>query len=136
MNKKLATIITLFFLIGCTDSTKETNHEIQKEKPFTQSYYECEKERGGTSTGISSCLEEELKHQDSKLNSTYQKSKNGIQPFRVESLKKVQREWISYRDEKCAFFNHKESGSSGSLDEQMCLIKETIVRTNELEAIF
>jgi uncharacterized protein YecT (DUF1311 family) len=109
---------------------------VQKEKPFSQSYYQCEKERGGTTAGISSCLEKELKHQDAKLNSSYQKVKNSIQPFRVKSLKRLQRVWISYRDEKCAFFNHKESGSSGSLDEQMCLIKATILRTKELEEIF
>ena len=136
MNKKVGIIIILFVLTGCNESRKETIPKVQKEKPFTQNYYQCEKERGETSTGISSCLEEELKYQDTKLNSAYQKAKKSIQPFRVESLKRVQRAWIGYRDEKCAFFSHKESGSSGSLDEQMCLIKETIVRTNELEEIF
>jgi len=93
-------------------------------------------ERGETTTGIASCLEEELVREDKKLNIAYKKAKATIQPFRVSELKKVQLAWIDYRDVKCNFFNHKESGQTGSLEEQKCRIKATILRTNELENLF
>ena len=110
--------------------------ETQQKQPFSKDFYKCDKERGETTVGIASCLEEELNREDKRLNIAYKKAKESIQPFRRESLKKVQLAWIAYRDAKCGFLHHKESGSSGSLDEQECLIKETMIRAKELKDIF
>jgi len=82
------------------------------------------------------CLEQELRLQDKKLNIAYQKAKKSIQAFRVDTLRKVQRAWIHYRDKKCAFFYHKESGSGGISDALQCELDETIRRTKELETLY
>jgi len=138
--RKITLILLLF--TACQSDIKDKSSEpikvkeVEKNQSFSKDFYKCEKLKGATTTGISSCLEEELKREDKKLNIAYKKAKATIQPFRINSLKKVQLAWIKYRNVKCNFFNHKESGTSGSLDEQECRIKETIVRTKELENIF
>jgi len=129
-------MVSMILLIGCGGNRTKVTDEKKVEKEFSQTYYKCEKERGETAVGMSSCLEEELIYQDAKLNKNYREAKKSIQPFRREELKKVQKIWINYRDEKCNFFNHKESGSSGSIDAQICQIKETISRAKELKEIF
>ena len=142
MYKNMMVLMALLLLTACQNSSEDKKVElksavkVERKKPFSKAFYRCEKEQGETTAGISSCFEEELKKQDKKLNMAYKKAKESIQPFRVEALRDVQRKWIAYRDSKCRFFNHQESGSSGSLDEQNCLIKETITRTKELENIF
>jgi uncharacterized protein YecT (DUF1311 family) len=141
MYKIISIVILTIFFIGCQESKVENKitqtAKIEREKKiFSESYYRCEKERGETTIGMSSCMEEELKKQDEKLNNAYRKAKVSIQSFRVDVLKEVQHKWIAYRDSKCAFFYHKESGRGGALDEEYCLIKETIIRTKELKEIF
>lgn len=142
MYKNMMVLMALLLLTACQNSSEDKKVElklpvkVESKKPFSKAFYSCEKERGETTVGVSSCFEEELKKQDEKLNKSYKKAKESIQPFRVEALRDVQRKWIAYRDSKCRFFNHQESGSSGALDEQSCLIKETITRTKELENIF
>ena len=142
MKKTTRILLTTSLLFTACQDIKEKNSEptvvkeIHQKQPFSKDFYRCEKERGETTIGIASCLEEEFNREDKKLNLTYKKAKATIQPFRIESLKNVQLAWIGYRDVKCSFFNHKESGSSGSLDEQECRIQETIDRTKELEKIF
>ena len=144
MKKTVMHLLSIGFLFtACQSDIKEKKtepievREVQQQKqPFSKDFYNCEKERGETTIGIASCLEEELNREDKKLNTAYKKAKESIQSFRRESLKKVQLAWITYRDAKCGFLHHKESGSSGSLDEQECLIKETMIRAKELKDIF
>jgi len=140
---KIIIVLTLTVFFTACQNTQQVEKEQSKEptiqteqRIFSNNYYKCEKERGETHIGISSCMEEELKKQDNALNIAYKKAKASIQPFRVNELKEVQRKWIAYRDSKCAFFHHKESGQVGSIEEESCLIKETITRTKELKEIF
>lgn len=74
----------------------------------------------------------ELKHQDIILNENYKKTMQSIPEFRKNKLKKTQRVWIKYRDLKCSSYYHKESGSGGLEDQQVCLLQETIKRADEL----
>ena len=143
MKKTVMLLLAIGLLFtACQSDIKEKKtepievKETQQKQPFSKDFYKCDKERGETTVGIASCLEEELNREDKKLNTAYKKAKESIQPFRRESLKKVQLAWIAYRDAKCGFLHHKESGSSGSLDEQECLIKETMIRAKELKDIF
>ena len=143
MKKTVMLLLAIGLLFtACQSDIKEKKtepievKETQQKQPFSKDFYKCDKERGETTIGIASCLEEELNREDKRLNTAYKKAKESIQPFRRESLKKVQLAWIAYRDAKCGFLHHKESGSSGSLDEQECLIKETMSRAKELEDIF
>ena len=143
MKKTVMLLLAIGLLFtACQSDIKEKKtepieiKETQQKQPFSKDFYKCDKERGETTIGIASCLEEEFNREDKRLNTAYKKAKESIQPFRRESLKKVQLAWIAYRDAKCGFLHHKESGSSGSLDEQECLIKETMIRAKELKDIF
>ena len=143
MKKTVMLLLAIGLLFtACQSDIKEKKtepievKETQQKQPFSKDFYKCDKERGETTIGIASCLEEELNREDKKLNTAYKKAKESIQSFRRESLKKVQLAWIAYRDAKCGFLHHKDSGSSGSLDEQKCLIKETMSRAKELKDIF
>jgi len=143
MKKTVMLLLAIGLLFtACQSDIKEKKtepievKETQQKQPFSKDFYKCDKERGETTIGIASCLEEELNREDKKLNTAYKKAKESIQSFRRESLKKVQLAWIAYRDAKCGFLHHKDSGSSGSLDEQECLIKETMIRAKELKDIF
>ncbi len=102
------------------------------ESIYSPAYQKCMK----LSPNPNECIEKELKLQDKKLNTAYKQAKNKIQPFRVKSLQTVQRIWILYRDKKCNFFYHKESGSSGLTDALECKLHETVIRTKELNEIY
>lgn len=136
MKKVIGLLLIGLWLIGCYESKDTQINKVEKEKFFSEDFYICDKKNGATTIGIGACYEKEFIYQDNKLNIAYKKAKASIQPFRVNQIKEIQRSWIKYRDIKCGFFNHKESGSSGSLDEQDCRVKETITRTKELKNIF
>ncbi len=82
------------------------------------------------------CIQEKLNKEDKKLNIAYKKAIKMIAPYRVFALREVQRAWIVYRDKKCDFFYHKESGSGGLSDALQCKLDETTRRTKELEEIY
>jgi uncharacterized protein YecT (DUF1311 family) len=102
---------------------------------YSTEYEQCTKNTYST-TDMLKCINKELKIQDKKLNQAYKKAMNKIQPFRKEELKKIQRLWIKYRDKKCNFYYHKESGSSGKIDAMECKLNETIKRTIELNEVY
>ncbi len=99
--------------------------------PYSLTYTDCMK----MSINPNSCIASEIKVQDKKLNIAYKHAMESILSSRVVTLKKVQRLWIRYRDEKCGFFYHKESGSGGLTDAMQCELHETMIRTKELEAL-
>ena len=82
------------------------------------------------------CSEQELKRADMALNEAYQKAKEKIQKFRQKDLLKMQRAWIVYRDAKCGFLYHKESGSAGLGAASECMLDETLKRMVELKNIY
>ena len=82
------------------------------------------------------CSEAELKRADEALNNAYKIAQKHIQKFRQKDLVKVQRAWMTYRDAKCAFLYHKESGSAGLGTSSACMLDETLKRTVELKNIY
>jgi uncharacterized protein YecT (DUF1311 family) len=85
---------------------------------------------------VAACSERELKRADRALNSAYREAKKSIQKFRQKDLRRVQRAWIAYRDAKCNFLYHKESGSAGLGAASECMLNETLKRTVELKNIY
>jgi uncharacterized protein YecT (DUF1311 family) len=87
---------------------------------------------------ISSCFNEELTEYDNGLNKTYQailkKLKHiGERDILIESLKKAQREWISYRDINCQFHSDIYLGGSAAGTEYVsCKARMTKERLKEL----
>jgi len=111
------------------------NSVVPINKLYSDSFNKCS-ETAISTYDDTNCLEKELELKDKELNKAYKKAMYQVQDFRKDDLKKIQREWIKYRDLKCDFYYHKESGSGGLSDVSECKLEETIQRTIELEYIF
>jgi len=78
----------------------------------------------------------EYKADDAKLNSAYRALSGSIDKDKRKDLLKIQREWISWRDEKCdAVQESIQCGNSfcDGVAHDSCVIDLTIRRTKELE---
>ena len=102
--------------------------------PASSGYSRC-LQSALSSVAVLGCMNAELKRVDRQLNRNYRRAMGEIQPFRRDELRRMQRLWIRYRDARCGFFNHRESGSGGRLDEMQCRIDETARRARELAEI-
>ncbi len=98
--------------------------------------YERCQQSAFSSADILGCMENELRRVDGLLNRYYRQAMDRIQPFRHDELRRMQRLWIRYRDARCGFFNNRESGSGGLLDEMQCRIDETARRARELSELY
>jgi uncharacterized protein YecT (DUF1311 family) len=104
-------------------------------EPESSAYSAC-LQSALSGVAILECMDAELERVDRQLNRNYHRAMSEIQPFRRDELRRVQRLWIRYRDARCGFFNHRESGSGGRLDEMQCRIDETARRAQELAEIY
>jgi len=130
--KNIIFLLSILSLITITLNAKNDSSDTLKVKAkYSSTFYTCEK----ASPNINECLDKELKKQDKYLNVAYQKAIKEIQPFRKRSLKEMQRTWIKYRNQKCTFYSHKESGSGGLTDAIQCELDMTMQRTIELKEI-
>ena len=145
---KVLLILSSFFgLGGCTQSLQsvessqtELTTETQnlKEPGRTKrsaAYISCS-QNALDRLAYTRCQNAELEKEDIRLNQEYQSAIKRIQTFRHEDLKHMQNLWIKYRDAKCNFFYHKESGSGGQNDAMDCYIDMTQQRADELRALF
>ncbi|CAM3739244.1 lysozyme inhibitor LprI family protein [Vibrio aquimaris] len=144
---KTLLILSSFWLGGCAQSTQavepsrtELSTETQgsKEPAKTQrsaEYISCS-QKALARLDYTRCQSAELQREDVLLNQEYQSAIKRIQTFRHEDLKHMQNLWIKYRDAKCNFFYHKESGSGGQNDAMDCYIDMSQQRTDELKALF
>ncbi len=87
---------------------------------------------------ISSCFERELNEADDGLNKTYQSilkkiNQIGDRDPLIASLKRAQREWVTYRDLNCKFYSEIYSGGSAVGTEFVaCKARMTKERLTEL----
>jgi uncharacterized protein YecT (DUF1311 family) len=102
---------------------------------YTGSYDSCMKNAISTNDFLS-CIEKEYLHHDKLLNTTYKEVKLKLAPFRVKDLRNMQRKWIAYKDAKCGFYYHKQSGRIGLESSSLCQLNETILRTVELKELY
>ena len=82
------------------------------------------------------CVNNELKIQDKLLNDNYRKTMKSLRKEKQSKLKKMQRTWIKYTNQKCSFSYDKYSGSGGLQDDVTCMLKETIKRAVELKELY
>ncbi len=124
ISNRLSFIILLLWATG-----------LQAQSVAPLSYEQCQRQ-AFSSADFRHCMQQELKRVDGLLNRYYRQAMKTLQPFRRPELRRVQRLWIAYRDARCGFFNHAESGSGGVLDELQCLIDETARRARELSELY
>ncbi|MBU2897803.1 lysozyme inhibitor LprI family protein [Vibrio hepatarius] len=150
---KTSLIVTSFLVASCMQGTtpipsNQTESSHIKQKPVginTQAtakktvrsteYIRCTN-KASSRLEQTECQNLELEREDIRLNQAYKTAIGKIQEFRRFDLKQMQILWIQYRDKKCDFFYHKESGSGGQNDALDCHIDMTQQRANELEALF
>ena len=93
---------------------------------------------------INSCLDRELKANNTRLNETYQellKTLRSMEEFNkmpkgllVDSLRAAQRAWITYRDRNCDFQSRlMYGGTAAGSDYLSCKARMTKERLDELE---
>jgi len=89
-----------------------------------------------TSADELACIQVYTKVEDDHLNEVYKQAMSRIEEFRRGDMRQMEKAWISYRDLKCNFYYHKQSGRGGLADSAQCLLDETKRRAEELEALY
>ena len=102
---------------------------------YSKAYKTCMNKSGGVTLKMRTCNGNEIKHQDKKLNTNYKKAMKVLSKEKKTELKKVQREWMKYRDMKCGFEGSMTGGSMDLLMGGDCLLDMTAVRAKELGSI-
>lgn len=130
-NKILIVIHILIFTLVMTSAKSE---EFVKKYQTSDKYDSCTK-RAQSAQYYLSCMQIETKHQDLRLIKNYKTALESIENERRNSLRDIHRLWIDYRNGKCLFYHHKRSGSGGLMDYKECMMRETIIRADELAEI-
>ncbi|QDC10154.1 DUF1311 domain-containing protein [Oceanicola sp. D3] len=96
-------------------------------------------EGGGSTVGMNGCLDAEWQYWDARLNQHYKEAMARAKAFDVdmataengllsaeETLRGMQRAWITFRDAKCEFVRSQWSGGTGQGPAMLsCLMQET-----------
>ena len=106
---------------------------IAKADVTTPEFAACIKKSGGVTSEMMSCVDVETKHQDEKLNQSYQKLLASLKPARKNQLVDAQRAWLKYRELNCAFYDDGSGGTAAGLAANDCIMTMTAKRAAELE---
>lgn len=80
------------------------------------------------------CMSREREESDQRLNVVYQTLMHSL--VKPQSLQKVQRAWIAFRDAECKFQNESMQGGSGyNFSMDLCLVQLTEQRIAALERV-
>lgn len=88
----------------------------------------------GGEAAHATCAENETAARDVLLNKTWSFMPAYVGDIRFALLKDMQRQWLAYRDAKCAFLG-TANGSWGLMLAAFCRLDETARRTRELRDI-
>lgn len=102
---------------------------------YSPQYKLCMDRSGGVTSELRSCNGAELKYQDKLLNKYYKQAMKVLDDKHKKELKKVQRQWIKYRDAKCDFLYGLTGGTMDLLMGGSCYVDMTAKRAEELKDI-
>ena len=102
---------------------------------LSSQYKQCMDNSGGVTINMRECNGDELKRQNKRLNRAYKKVMKVLDAEHKDELKKVQREWIKYRNAKCDFLFGLTGGTMDLLIGGSCYVDMTERRAGELEDI-
>jgi len=126
---KLSLVILLCFGASSLWASAEV---VPIEVLYSKTYEKCMRDAMNEYDALT-CTEHEITRADKKLNIAYKEAMKRVAPFRRNDLRNVERQWMKYRDTKCNFLYHKESGSAGLGAAAECKLNETIKRSIELQ---
>ena len=101
---------------------------------YSSSYQSCLDGSGGVTTVMRSCSKRELSYQDGLLNRYYKQAMKSLDKSKGKELKKVQRQWMKYRDVKCNFDYGLTGGTMDLVIGDGCLVDMTAQRAVELKS--
>lgn len=110
---------------GTDECLFTTGHEGNKADCIGVSAGNCMQQPGGDSTfGMGFCLDNELQYWDDKLNGAYQQLRDVMQmsdaslpdnlAVQADTLRDMQRAWITYRDARCGHEASLWQGGTGA----------------------
>lgn len=99
---------------------------------YGKRYNACMHKSGGTTVGMLDCIGAETSRQDKRLNNNYQKLMKSLSKESQETLRKVERIWIKYRDADCDFSSSLVGGTLGSTVQASCFMDATARRADRL----
>lgn len=102
---------------------------------YSKTYKQCMDKSGGVTMKMRICNGDEIKRHDKMLNTNYKKAMKALSKEKKAELKKVQREWMKYRDLKCGFEGSMTGGSIDLILGGDCILDMTAVRAKELGSI-
>jgi len=102
---------------------------------YSKTYKQCMDKSGGVTMKMRMCNGDEIKRHDKILNTNYKKAMKVLSKEKKTELKKVQREWMKYRDLKCGFEGSLTGGSMDLIMGGACILDMTAVRAKELGSI-
>lgn len=89
-----------------------------------------------TQAEMNTCAGQAYVAADKELNAVYKSALRGLPGNRLDGLKKVQKEWIKYRDMSCNWEASVNAGGSiQAMTKSACLTRMTKTRTEELRSI-
>lgn len=89
----------------------------------------------GITSNMNDCNYAELKHQDSRLNTQYQRAMASLSEEKKRELRDAQRLWLKYKTANCGMFFTLTGGSMDSLSGSGCELDMTLERADTLEWI-
>jgi len=102
---------------------------------YSKIFKQCIDNSGGVTLKMRQCNGAEIKRHDKLLNANYKKAMKVLSLNKKTELKKVQREWIKYREMKCGFEGSMTGGSMDLIMSGACILDMTAVRAKELGSI-
>jgi uncharacterized protein YecT (DUF1311 family) len=135
INKLRNTLSVTIFIFTVIIASAANSEEFVEKYTTSKDYDLCIQSVVAT-YDVLACMKTELALQDKVLNENYKKAIKALDKERRKTLISTQRSWIHYRDIKCSLYYHENSGTGGLLDQEECLIKETIKRSAELFEMF
>jgi len=101
---------------------------------YSPAYEACMRKSASTLDMID-CAGRENDRWDARLNRALQARMTSFNDRQRGALKRAQRAWMAFRDADCAAFEDDDWGTISKIDASQCILRRTVERTIELEAL-
>jgi uncharacterized protein YecT (DUF1311 family) len=93
-------------------------------------------DNANTTLDMNGCIGDAMKEWDRHLNRIYRDKLTTLSASGQKSLRSAQRAWLKYRDHDCmAHSKMAEGGTLAGILYGECLLKKTVMRSEELESM-
>lgn len=122
----------ILILLACITLTTFSFPSKSKVRDYSAKYEKC-LENGISGSEIRTCMEDEQKLLDKRLNRAYANLSKIETPERKIQLLTAQKLWVQYQKANCNFYADPDGGSMALEDAGDCFLASTLNRAKELE---